>query len=67
MTDTPRARHAFGDRAEFHVGDATRLDDDLRNFDVVQAFGAIHHLDDQSALRLLSRAMTYGLVQPRWC
>lgn len=51
-----RARHAFGDRAEFRVGDATRPDDDLRDFDVVLAFGLIHHLDDQSALRLLSGA-----------
>jgi SAM-dependent methyltransferase len=51
-----RARHAFGDRAEFRVGDATKLDDDLRDFDVVLAFGVIHHLDDQSALRLLSAA-----------
>jgi hypothetical protein len=30
-----RARDAFGDRAEFRVGDATRLDDDLRHFDLV--------------------------------
>jgi len=51
-----RARHAFGDRAEFRVGDATQLDDDLRDFDVVLAFGVIHHLDDQSALRLFSGA-----------
>jgi SAM-dependent methyltransferase len=51
-----RARHAFGDRAEFRVGDATRLDQDLRDFDVVLAFGVLHHLDDQSALRLLGGA-----------
>jgi SAM-dependent methyltransferase len=51
-----RARQAFGDRAEFRVGDATRLDEDLRDFDVVLAFGVLHHLDDQSALRLLSGA-----------
>jgi SAM-dependent methyltransferase len=51
-----RARHAFGDRAEFRVGDATRLDDDLRDFDLVLAFGVIHHLDDDGALRLLSVA-----------
>jgi SAM-dependent methyltransferase len=51
-----RARDAFGDRAEFRVGDATRLDEDLRNFDLVLAFGVIHHLDDESALRLLSGA-----------
>jgi SAM-dependent methyltransferase len=51
-----RAQQAFGDRAEFRVGDATRLDDDLRDFDVVLAFGVLHHLDDEGALRLLSGA-----------
>jgi SAM-dependent methyltransferase len=51
-----RARHAFGDRAEFRVGDAARLDDDLCDFDLVLAFGVIHHLDDQSAFRLLRGA-----------
>lgn len=51
-----RARDAFGDRAEFRVGDATSLDRDLRDFDVVLAFGVIHHLEDQSAIRLLEGA-----------
>jgi SAM-dependent methyltransferase len=51
-----RARHTFGDRAEFRVGDATSLDDDLRDFDLVLAFGVIHHLDDESALRLIGGA-----------
>jgi SAM-dependent methyltransferase len=50
------ARRVFGDRAEFRVGDATRLDDDLGDFDLVVAFGVIHHLDDQGALRLLTGA-----------
>ena len=51
-----RARDAVGDRAEFRVGDAAELDGDLRDFDLVLAFGVIHHLDDASALRLLNGA-----------
>jgi SAM-dependent methyltransferase len=51
-----QARRRYGDRAEFRVGDATNLDDDLRGFDLVLAFGVIHHLDDESALRLLRGA-----------
>jgi SAM-dependent methyltransferase len=51
-----RARYAFGDRAEFRVGDATSLDGDLRDFDLVLAFGVIHHLDDEGARRLLGGA-----------
>jgi SAM-dependent methyltransferase len=51
-----RARDAFGDQADFRVGDATRLAGDLRDFDVVLAFGVIHHLDDESAVRLLEGA-----------
>ena len=44
-----RAQRLFGRRAEFRVGDATRLDDDLRGFDLVLAFGLVHHLDDEQA------------------
>lgn len=44
-----RARRLYGDRAEFRVGDATRLDDDLHDFDLVLAFGVVHHLDDDLA------------------
>ena len=51
-----RARHAYGDRADFRIGDATRLDEDLRDFDLVLAFGVLHHLDDAGALRLLEAA-----------
>ena len=51
-----RARHEYGERAEFRIGDATRLDKDLRDFDVVLAFGVLHHLDDEQALRLLEAA-----------
>jgi SAM-dependent methyltransferase len=52
-----RARSAFGDRAEFRVADATRIDDDLRAFDLVLAVGVIHHLDDEGAVRLLRGAL----------
>jgi SAM-dependent methyltransferase len=51
-----RAGRLYGDRAEFRVGDATRLDDDLRGFDLVLAFGVVHHLDDEGALRLFAGA-----------
>jgi SAM-dependent methyltransferase len=68
-----RAREAFGDRAEFRVGDATHLDGDLRDFDVVLAFGVIHHLDDDSAVRLLEAARAalraggrFVAVDPAW-
>jgi SAM-dependent methyltransferase len=50
------ARRSVGGPAEFRVGDATSLDADLRGFDLVVALGVIHHLDDDSALRLLSGA-----------
>jgi SAM-dependent methyltransferase len=51
-----RARRLYGDRAEFRVGDATRLGDDLRGFDIVVAFGVLHHLDDEGARRLFDNA-----------
>jgi SAM-dependent methyltransferase len=51
-----RAGRLYGDRAEFRVGDATQLDDDLRGFDLVLAFGVVHHLDDEGALRLFAGA-----------
>jgi SAM-dependent methyltransferase len=44
-----QARRTWGERAEFRVGDATRLDDDLRGFDLVLGFGLVHHLDDDGA------------------
>lgn len=58
-----RAREHFGDSAEFRVGDATGLDDDLREFDHVLAVGVLHHLDDPLALELLrgsARALRPG-------
>jgi SAM-dependent methyltransferase len=51
-----QARERFGSRGEFRVGDATSIDDDLRDFDIVLAFGVLHHLDDAQARRLLDRA-----------
>jgi SAM-dependent methyltransferase len=57
------ARRRHGERAEFRVGDATRLDEDLRGFDLVLAFGLVHHLDDEAARAFwagASRALTLG-------
>ena len=51
-----QARSQFGGRASFRVGDATRVDPDLRNFDLVLAFGVLHHLDDTEASRLFAHA-----------
>jgi SAM-dependent methyltransferase len=51
-----RARRSPRDGAEFRVGDATRLDPDLKGFDVVLAFGVLHHLSDSQAERLLRSA-----------
>lgn len=51
-----RAERMYGDRAEFRVGDATAPDEDLRGFDLVLAFGVLHHLDDAGGRELFSRA-----------
>jgi SAM-dependent methyltransferase len=51
-----QARREFGDRAEFRVGDATRVDDERRDFDLALAFGVLHHLDDTEATRLFAGA-----------
>jgi SAM-dependent methyltransferase len=51
-----RARRTFANRAEFRVGDATELDGDLRGFDLVLAFGVLHHLDDEAAGLLFEQA-----------
>jgi SAM-dependent methyltransferase len=49
------ARRSYG-QAEFRVGDATALDADLRDFDLVLAFGLIHHLDDRTAESVFKEA-----------
>jgi SAM-dependent methyltransferase len=51
-----RGRERFGDGAEFRAGDATAIDDDLRDFDVVLALGVLHHLDDDGARGLFRGA-----------
>jgi SAM-dependent methyltransferase len=51
-----RARRLFGDRGEFRLGDATSLKKALHGFDLVLAFGVIHHLDDGNAAKLIRGA-----------
>lgn len=51
-----RARARFGTRAEFRVGDATSFDENLGSFDLVLAFGVLHHLDDVRAQGLFRAA-----------
>lgn len=51
-----RARERFGKRAEFQVGDATSIDQNLGDFDLVLAFGVLHHLDDDQAQGLFRGA-----------
>ena len=52
-----QAVRSFGGRAEFRVGDVTRLDSTVREFDLVLAFGLAHHLaDDDVGLFLQSAA-----------
>lgn len=48
-----RARERYGQSAQFRVGDATALGVDLGEFDIVLAFGVLHHLDDAQATALL--------------
>jgi SAM-dependent methyltransferase len=51
-----RARERSGPRAQFRVGDATAIDPDLGVFDLVVAFGVLHHLDDAHARLLFEGA-----------
>jgi SAM-dependent methyltransferase len=51
-----RARERFNGRAEFRLGDATRIDDDLTGFDLVVVAGALHHIDDDGVRRLFAGA-----------
>jgi SAM-dependent methyltransferase len=47
-----RARARGRRDSEFRVGDATAIDRGLRGFDLVLAFGVLHHLDDVQARQL---------------
>jgi SAM-dependent methyltransferase len=49
-----RARH--GDRGTFSVGDAVDIDPGLQGFDVVLAFGVLHHIDDDGVRLMLAGA-----------
>lgn len=51
-----RARTRFGNRAQLRVGDVTALEPDLEGFDLVIAFGVVHHLDDDGARALFAGA-----------
>ena len=57
------ATRRFGDRATFRVGDANELEltDDQR-FDIIIAFGLLHHLEDGEVIRLAKRVRK--LLQP---
>jgi SAM-dependent methyltransferase len=57
-----RARERFGTRAEFRVGDATEAEPDLGTFDLVLAFGVLHHLDDAQVQALFAAAA--GVLTP---
>lgn len=50
------ARSRYGDRAEFAVGDATYVDFDDSNFDLVMAIGLLHHLPDEGVRRVIAAA-----------
>jgi SAM-dependent methyltransferase len=51
-----RATDHYGGRADFRVGNATALDPELTGFDIVLAFGVLHHLDDAGVLALFTGA-----------
>jgi SAM-dependent methyltransferase len=58
-----RARERFGADSEFRAGDATSIDHDLGDFDLVLVVGVLHHLDDAQVLDLFagaSRALRPG-------
>lgn len=57
------AKRLFGKQGDFRIGDATRLDASLEDFDLVLAFGVLHHLSDgeaESLLRGAARALGKG-------
>lgn len=54
------ARRRFGDRAEFHVMDAHRLDFDDDSFDLVVGRAILHHLDWEVAIKEIKRVLRPG-------
>ncbi len=57
------AQQRYGSRARFVVGSVTEADFGPRHsFDIVMAFGLLHHLDDASAQHVLLRAK--GVLKP---
>lgn len=57
------ANQRYGSAGAFRVGNATAVDADLVDFDVVVAVGVLHHLDDAGAKGLLhgaARALRSG-------
>jgi SAM-dependent methyltransferase len=51
-----RARQRHGSRARFELADATRFEAERGRFDLVLAFGVLHHLDDNQARAMLAGA-----------
>ncbi len=47
-----RAEERLGERGEFCIGDATVINSWLGEFDLVIAFGVLHHLDDKEVRAL---------------
>jgi SAM-dependent methyltransferase len=50
------AGERYDGRGDFRVGDATRIDPDLTGFDLVLAFGVLHHIDDDGVRRMFAGA-----------
>jgi SAM-dependent methyltransferase len=50
------ADERYGERGDFRVGDATRIDPDLTGFELVLAFGVLHHIDDEGVRRMFAGA-----------
>jgi cyclopropane fatty-acyl-phospholipid synthase-like methyltransferase len=51
-----RANERLGCQANVHVGDASAITADLGRFDLVVAYGLLHHLDDEQARTLFRNA-----------
>jgi cyclopropane fatty-acyl-phospholipid synthase-like methyltransferase len=51
-----RARKRLGDQATLRVGDASTATEDLGRFELVVAYGLLHHLDDEQVRQLFRNA-----------